>query len=604
LPLIQELKRRNVIRVGIAYVAFSWLLIQVIETVFPAFGLSETAFRSVVIALAVGLLPVLIFAWAFELTPEGLKKEKDVDRAASMTPKTGKTLDRAIMVLLALAVTFFAVDKFVIDPQRDAERIESAAEAAVEQAFAEAEAALPERSIAVLPFDDLSAAGDQEYFSDGLAEEVLNLLVKIPELRVISRYSAFSYKNKGLDIATIASELRVRHILQGSVRRDGDNVRITAQLIDTRDDSHIWSDTYDRSMQNIFGVQDEISLMVVNQLRVTLLNELPKARITDPVAYDLFLQGRHFGRQAAFEESLELLERSLELDPDYVPARMEIARNYMNMAGRAGYPRAEGYENARKAATNALAVDPDCANCFNSLGWIAARWDHDLATAARHYQRAIELDPTSLSIINGVSALLGNLGRQEDGLQLAEYVVDREPLHASLRANLGANYAAVGRFEDAIESYQAAIRLYPGYPGAHGAVGEFLAFLGDPEAGIEFSVKEPSPAWRAISEAIVYHALGQIEEADAALNGLIEEHSQDSAYNIAYVYAMRNDADKAFEWLDKAVEYKDPGLSEILGKPHFANIHDDPRWIPLLESIGKTEAQLASIKLDFQLPGT
>jgi TolB-like protein len=215
---------------------------------------------------------------------------------------------RMIMMGLALSVSYFAFDKFVMDPRRDAENLELATEQAVEQAIAKMEAALPERSIAVLPFVDLSEEGDNEYFSDGIAEELLNLLAKIPELRVISRSSAFSFKGKDFDIPSIASQLKVRHILEGSVRKSGNQVRITAQLIDANTDSHLWSETYDRTMDNIFAIQDEISARVVEQLRITLVGEAPRAEVSPPEAYTAYLQARHLSRQQAQDANESAIE--------------------------------------------------------------------------------------------------------------------------------------------------------------------------------------------------------------------------------------------------------------------------------------------------------
>jgi len=229
LSFFEELRRRNVLRVGAAYVVTAWLLIQVAETIFPLFGLGDTPARIVVTLLAIGLVPVLIFAWAFELTPEGLKREHEVDRSRSITVQTGRRLDRTIMVVLALALGYFAFDKFVLDPARDAEEVASARQEGRTEALIEN---FGDKSIAVLAFQDMSPNKDQEYLSDGIAEELLNLLTRIPHLRVISRSSAFSFKGRDVPIPDIAQQLNVAHVLEGSVRKSGNRIRITAQLID------------------------------------------------------------------------------------------------------------------------------------------------------------------------------------------------------------------------------------------------------------------------------------------------------------------------------------------------------------------------------------
>ena len=305
MSFFNELKRRNVIRVATAYAVAAWLVIQVVETIFPIYGLSDASIRLVIGVLAIGLIPALVFAWAFELTPEGLKKESEIDRTRSITPHTGKKLDRMIIVVLALALGYFGFDKFVLGPQREAagqEQVAGQVEEARQQGRTEALVeSYGDKSIAVLPFVNTSSDVEQEYFSDGISEELLSLLAKIPELRVISRSSAFSYKGKDIRVVKVAEELNVAHILEGSVRRAGNKVRITAQLIEARSDTQLWSDTYDRHLDDIFAIQDEIAATVVEQLKITLLGDAPKVRETSPEAYALFLQARHLGRQGSVE---------------------------------------------------------------------------------------------------------------------------------------------------------------------------------------------------------------------------------------------------------------------------------------------------------------
>ncbi|MCZ6517722.1 MAG: adenylyl cyclase, partial [Gammaproteobacteria bacterium] len=311
MSLYSELKRRNVLRVAIGYLAASWLLIQIVETLFPIFGLADELVRLFVIILVIGFPLILIFSWLYELTPEGLKLEKDVDRTVSEAHHTGKRLDRAIIVVLTLALGYFAFDKFVLDPARDAAREETVARQARTDALVES---YGENSIAVMPFVNMSDDASNEYFSDGISEELLNLLAKIPQLRVISRSSAFSFKGKDVDIPTLAEQLNVAHVLEGSVRKAGNKVRVTAQLIEARSDTHLWSGTYDRELDDIFAIQDEIAAKVVEQLKITLLGSAPETRKTDPEAYALFLQARYLrqtgdpGRDA---EIVQMLEQAL-----------------------------------------------------------------------------------------------------------------------------------------------------------------------------------------------------------------------------------------------------------------------------------------------------
>jgi len=609
MTLFGELKRRNVFRVGAAYAVAAWLLIQVAETIFPLFGFDETPARIVVIVLAIGFVPSLVFAWAFELTPEGLKKEKDVDRTESIASQTSKKLDRLIMVVLALALGYFAFDNFVLDPRHEAS-LEEEKTAAVEQARQEGRSeALVEsygdRSIAVLAFDDMSPEGDQEYLSDGIAEELLNLLAKIPELRVISRSSAFSFKSKDIKLSQIAKELNVAHILEGSVRKAGNRVRITAQLIEARSDTHLWSETYDRTLDDVFAIQDEIAATVVEQLRIKLLRQMPRARERDPEAYALYLQARHLGRLGtaeAYQESNDLYQQALAIDADYAAAWDGLARNYSNMKGFGLLQDESGSDLARKAAEKALAIDPDYAQAHASLAWAAAYFDNDLRAAARHTERAMALDPTDLSILGAVAGMLFNLGRLDQSLAFNEYVNTLDPLNPMRHWNLCLGYQSVGRWEASIVSAKTTLKLSPGTAGAHYLIGIALLFQGEASAALEAMQREELEAFRLIGQSLAYHALGDAPASDAALAELIDKYERGWAFRIASVMAYRNEADRAFEWLDKAVEYSDDYLAEILGEPLFSSIKSDPRWLPFLESIGKSPEQLAAIEFEVKLP--
>ena len=603
-----ELKRRNVIRVGAAYVVVAWLVIQVVETIFPAFGFGDAAVRIVTIVFAIGLVPALIFAWAFELTPEGLKKESEVDRSESITPQTGRKLDRVIMVVLALTLGYFAFDKFVLEPEREvaleaqkAEEVAEARQAGRSEALVES---YGDKSIAVLPFVNMSSDAEQEYFSDGISEELLNLLAGIPELRVISRSSAFSFKDQNLEIPEIGKRLNVAHILEGSVRKAGNRVRITAQLIEARSDTHLWSETYDRTLDDIFAVQDEIAATVVAQLKITLLGAAPKVQETDPEAYALFLQARYLGHQItpeSLEQANALLERALAIDPGYAAAWSGLAVNYARQVANGLLPFDEGYARARAAAEKALTIDPAWAPAHASLGWIAMSYN-DLAAAARHFERALQLAPADLDVLGNAAGLLKYLGRLNQAIEVDEFGAARDPVNPISHSNLGNGYLSAGRWDEAIASYEIALRLSPGQIGSHYWLGTALLFKGEAEAALAAMQREQYEALRLIGLAIAYHSLGDAVASDAALARLTEEYEKEWAFNIAYVLAYRGEADRAFEWLGKAVQYSDSGLPEILLRPEFRSIHDDPRWLPFLDSIGKSPAQLDAIKFEVELP--
>jgi len=288
LSLIQELKRRNVFKVGAAYVVLTWLLAQATDVFLESFGAPDWVIKTVLMLLVIGFPLALFFAWAFELTPEGIKKEKDVDRSQSITTETGRKLDFTIIAILLLALGYFSFDKFVQNPARDAEMAEAAAEAEAVQ-----EAARPvEKSIAVLPFVNMSDDAGNEYFSDGISEEILNSLAKIKQLKVAGRTSSFAFKGKNQDLRQIGETLGVEHILEGSVRKAGTKIRITAQLIQVEDGFHLWSEAYDRELTDVFAIQDEIATAILEQLKAQLIGEdatpVTTAR-ADTEAYELYL---------------------------------------------------------------------------------------------------------------------------------------------------------------------------------------------------------------------------------------------------------------------------------------------------------------------------
>ncbi len=605
LSLFNELKRRNVFKVTIAYIVIAWLIAQVLQLILESFGAPEWVMKTVLVLMAAGLAFAIFFAWAFEITPEGLKRESEVDRTQSITPQTGKKLNYLIFALMALALAYFVYDKFVLSEGRDAALVEATTQAISEQIVTEEIPAQMGKSIAVLPFVNMSSDKEQEYFSDGLSEELLNLLAKIPELRVIARTSSFAYKGKDTSIAEVARELNVEHVLEGSVRKAGNQVRITAQLIRAKDSSHLWSETYDRSLDNIFVIQDEIAEAVVAELKVTLLGAVPTVETTDPVAYALYLQARHLwlqGRPESLDDAIPLYQQALKIAPDYVAAWVGLSEIYNEQAGKALRPLAEGLQLAQDAVNKALDIDSDHAPAYALLGRLAMYFENDLAAAARHLGRALALEPGNLDSLSQAATLLQNLGRLEQGISIQQYILARDPVNTRVLSNIGLAYWSSGLPDEALPPLRTALRLNPGNIGTQTTIGSALLFKNEPEAALLAMKKEPFEAFRLIGLVMAYHALGQENESDATLAELIDKYEQDASYNIAYALAYRGEADRAFEWLAKAVEYKDPGLAEIPTQIEFATIHDDPRWLPFLQSIGKSPAQLDAIEFEVTLP--
>jgi TolB-like protein/Tfp pilus assembly protein PilF len=465
--------------------------------------------------------------------------------------------------------------------------------------------AVAAKSIAVLPFVDMSQAKDQEFFSDGLSEELLNLLAKVPGLQVTSRSSAFSYKGKELKLSQVAQELRVAHILEGSVRKSGNRLRITAQLIDARTDTHLWSETYDRSLDDVFAVQDEIADAVVGQLKVTLLGEAPKSRPTDPKAYALYLQANELSRQGSTDglaQALALGRQAVEIDPKFVRAWCLIARVQSALADFGQVGNVEGYRLAREAAERAIAIDPNSATAHAALGGVLLATGASLAETARHYERALELEPANTFIMVEVMRFLRGLGRVDQVIQMGEYVVAHDPVNAFAHTSLGSAYSRAGRFDEGIASMRTALRLSPNRGLTHYAIGLALLAQGKPAAGLEEIQREPLETWRLDALAMAYHDLGNKAESDKALAQVIAKYEKESAWNIAYIYAYRGEADKCFEWLEKAVVYRDPGVFLTGVQRQFTNVHQDPRWLPFLRRLGIAPEQLAAIKFDVKLP--
>ncbi len=461
------------------------------------------------------------------------------------------------------------------------------------------------KSIAVLPFTNMSPDKEQEYFSDGIAEELMNLLAQVPELRVAARTSSFFFKGQHVELQEIARKLNVAHLLEGSVRKAGNRVRVTAQLVQAANGYHLWSQTWDRTLDDIFAVQDEIAAAVVAQLKVTLLGAAPKQKAYQPEAYALYLQGREIARHdtaEAYEQALALFRQALENDSSLAPAWVEMARCRLMQISNGVLSNKEGGRLAREAVGKALAIDPDLAGAHAVLGVVTDRFDANPAAAARHFVRALALEPTNIDILGQVVLLARALGRLELCVRIGEYIAAHDPVNPMGYARLSGSYFRLGRFDEAVASGRTALRLSPGRSQTHYTIGLAQLRKGDPQAALAELLLEPSENWRLDGIAIVCHALGEKEKSDAALAELIAKYEADAAWNIAYVHAFRGEADQAYAWLDKAVENSDPGIGDTPWMWQFESIRGDPRWMPFLRRIGKAPEQLAAIPFDVKLP--
>lgn len=470
---LEELKRRNVVRVGVAYLVVGWLLLQVTGELIPALLLPEWTNRLVVVLLMVGLPIALIFAWAYEITPEGVKKTHEVDADASITPHTGRKIDRLIIAALALLVGFLLADRFgLFGSEVGAPREQIAATANPGKA-----------SIAVLPFVNMSADPDQEYFSEGISEEILNVLAQTPGLHVTSRSSAFQFKGENIDIPTVASQLGVANVLEGSVRKSGTRIRITAQLIDAGEDKHLWSETYERELTDIFALQDEISNAIVAALKVHLgmdaANANPDSAVgqspTDsqsaahqeipPEAYEQFLLGRHLiarRNKQALEGAVDAFEQVLNVAPDYAPALAGMGEAVLLLEGNpccyGDLSLEEVIARAEPALKRALEIDPNLADAWAAMAVLLDR-KGDKQGSLRAVNRALEINPNMARAYMWKASFLRD---ERESFEATRHAIELDPLNIAANFNLSHGLAERGRFDEARSVAKKIEALFPG----------------------------------------------------------------------------------------------------------------------------------------------
>lgn len=577
-----ELKRRNVVRVGLAYIVISWLLAQVAEFAFENFGAPEWVLKTFVVLLLLGLPLVLFFAWAFELTPEGVKLEKNVDRSQSITTQTGQKLNRLTLVVMALAIAYFAIDKFVLS---------TTPEAGPEPVAAVSGAEL-QKSIAVLPFVDMSPSKDQEYFTDGLTENLLNALAQVSELRVAGRTSSFAFKNRNEDLRGIGEQLGVAHILEGSVQKSGLQVRITAQLINAEDGYHLWSQTYDRTLEDIFAVQDEIAAEVAKAMRVTLLGHGTEAHqaasqnTTD--AYNEYLKGHYEagrGSVANHEQALVHFERALQLDPNLALAWAGKSDSLAIITGFTDADFSIGYEAARASALRALALDPELPEAYLALAEIQQAYDWDWEAAEATLRRALTLRPGDADIRLTLAVLKSSLGARDEALADIQQVVAQDPLNWRAQRSLAIALANRGKVEEAFPIYDRLVEVDGSRTALYWNRGYARMVQGDYQRALDEFSRESLVFLRITGLAIAYHHLQKRDEAVAALQELIISAGESASYQIAAVYAQWGDADNAMSWLERAYVIRDPGLQYLTVGALFDPIKDDPRFQAFLRKM-------------------
>jgi TolB-like protein/Flp pilus assembly protein TadD len=428
-----ELKRRNVVRVAIAYAVVAWLLLQVADVVLGNIGAPAWLFQAILLVLVIGFPVALIFAWAFELTPEGLKKEKHVDRSQSISPVTDRRLDFIIIGVLVVALALFSIERFVLLPARTP-AIDAANEIAVTDV---------QQSIAVLPFVNMSSDPEQEYFSDGLSEEILNLLAKIPNVKVIARTSSFAFKGENDDVRVIGQTLGVKTVLEGSVRKSGNQIRITAQLIDVSDGAHIWSETYDRTMTDIFAIQDDVAAAIIGALQIHVGVNPTRGRPTENTeAYTLFLKARALLADNKWVAAEAPLQRAIELDPNFAEAYELLARIYWSDLEQ---------QQALDAAARALAIDPDLV--LAQAVYQAANIGSHLA-GIEAFEQALRKQPHDPLLMQSLVWNYEQAGYFREALNVAHRMVEVDPLSAHANSNFAGSLTFIGHTNEAEAAWE------------------------------------------------------------------------------------------------------------------------------------------------------
>lgn len=578
--LLQELKRRNVIRVTIAYVMLGWIIAQVADLALASFESPAWVIKTILLVLILGLPMAIFFAWAFEITPEGIRKERDVDRSQSITPKTGRKLDVTIIVLLIAALGFVVADNYVLD------------RSILDDAPAETQLV----SIAVLPFVNMSADAEQEYFSDGVSEELLNLLAKIPEFQVAGRTSSFAFKGQNQDLRDIGQKLGVDNILEGSVRKSAEQVRVTAQLVKASDGFHLWSETYDRTLDDIFAVQDDIAGKVVKALKIKLLGgaeALPTTQtgMGNGASYNAYLKGLfNYNKSGdALEKAVDYMQEAVDLAPKSALAWAGLSRALTARAGQTSFYPADIIARAREAADTALSLDADLADAHLAMAILTYSIDWDWPGAAAAANRVLALRPGDLDAQMVLANLDVTFGRLDEAEKIVRAVLEKDPLNNRHPRSLVRILFYQQRFEDALQTAELLLEKDPGMPFIRGWMTAILMHQERDAEALQYAQDEPVLFTRLFALAVVHHALGNLDEAAAAQQELRELYGDLAAAQQALIFTFWGDFDTAVDWLEIAFSIHDAGIIDIKIDPTFIRLRGQPRYEALLQKMNLAE---------------
>jgi TolB-like protein/Tfp pilus assembly protein PilF len=589
--LFAELKRRNVYKAAIAYAVVAWLLIQIATQVFPFFEIPNWAVRLVVLVLIAGFPVALVFSWAFEITPEGIVRETDVEPGKSITHHTGKKVVAITIVLAIVASGLLAFRLF--GPKLVASRHDASL------ARTEVATAIPEKSIAVLPFDSLSEDKSNAYFAEGVQDEILTRLAKVADLKVISRTSTQHLKSVPNDLPQIAKQLGVAHVLEGSVQKANDQIRVNVQLINALTDTHLWAETFDRKLTDIFAVESEIAKTITDTLQAKLSGSEQHAIAARPTenteAHQLYLKGRFFWNKRTandLKKSIEYFEQAIAADPNYALAYAGIADAYVWLPGyTAGTPR-DCYPKAKAAATKALQLDDTLAEAHTTLALAIWLYDFDASQAIKEFQRAIELNPNyAIAHQQYGNNTLSALGRFDDAIVEGKRAVELDPLSLVINTDMGSDYYYARRYDEAIAQLHKTLEMDPGFYIAHLVLGQILDAKGARDAAIveceKARVLNDDPSVLGVL-ARAHGLSGNKMEAEKILDHLKELSKERyvSAYSFALVYLGLGDKPEALRWLEQS--YQDRAGSDIgfiRVDPLLDPLRGDPRFEALAEKI-------------------
>jgi TolB-like protein/tetratricopeptide (TPR) repeat protein len=571
-----EVKRRNVYKVAIAYGAVAWLLTEVATQVFPFFEIPNWVVRLVVLVIIAGFPIAVVIAWAFELTPEGLKRTEIADAKYPLGRSPKRAWIYIVIIAGAISVGIFFLGRYTSPKQREANE-------------------LPGKSIGVLPFVDLSQAKDQEYFCDGISEEILDALAKVEGLRVVARTSSFSFKGKNADVAQIAQKLNVENVLEGSLRREGNRIRITAQLINARNGFHIWSETFERELQGVFAVQDEITRSIVDALKIKLAVAPPAHAEQNTEAYDLYLQGLYFSNKSDEEQlrkALALFQHALDKDPTLSRAWTGIAKAWYWLADAYLKP-LEAYPAVESAATKALELNERDAeaHCYLSEAKRVLHWD--LNGAERELKRALEIDANSSSahlFSANLHLCSGDLDEVPREMHEAERLDPLSAIVSDLQASL---YVNLDRLEDALSAVRRTLSIDPNYIYVEPTVARVYREQGKLDDALAIYLKAREMTHEPTAGlAITYARLGRESEARRVLQQLIDKANRSyvAGEQIATVFVALDDHDEAFRWLNRAVDEHSANI--ISTRRELRPLHSDARFPELLRRMGIDPAKV------------